>query len=112
MPNSGAPPRVTTLGSETRLSTIRRLSVGWVALFAFALPPKAVMPTYPNRTNEVPVRDREITNYGSSPNRVGKKSCLKAPKPLDFKGFLASPQYRNLGGFWEACLRCPTASRK
>ena len=39
---------------------------------------------------------------GSSPNRVGNKSCLMASKPLDFKGFLASPQYRNLGGFWEA----------
>ena len=45
--------------------------------------------------------------FGSSPKRVGKNSCLRASKPLVFKGFLASSQCRNLGGFGEAWLRCP-----
>ena len=44
---------------------------------------------------------------GSSPKRVGKNSCRRASKPLVFKGFLASSQCGNLGGFGEAWLRCP-----
>jgi hypothetical protein len=30
--------------------------------------------------------------FGSSPKRVGKKTCLMTSKPLDFKGFPAFPQ--------------------
>ncbi|HKM80620.1 MAG TPA: hypothetical protein VJY15_06615 [Candidatus Acidoferrum sp.] len=45
---------------------------------------------------------RTLDFLGSSPKRVGKKPRLRASKPQDFKGFLASRLFRNVVGFWEA----------
>jgi hypothetical protein len=40
-------------------------------------------------------RLEEATKIGSSPNRVGRKSPVKASKPLDFQGVLLLFEVRN-----------------